>query len=111
MIPPHLTAAHIAEAMRRIIRDGIPPRRRSRNHCLETKDGHRHHLPPKYTISLAHQVATGKLLSSRGQFHGGRESNDFLRSRGFTVIECRCRNSSVRDAEALTLAPPPGWVG
>ena len=60
-IPPHLTAAHIKEAMQRIIRDGIPRTRRSRLHCLVTEDGR--HLPPKYTISLAHQVATGKVVA------------------------------------------------
>ncbi len=63
---------------------------------MVTKDGH--HLPPKYTISRAHQVATGELLPWN-QFHGGRESNEFLRRLGFVVTKCNnCRGSSVRDA-------------
>ena len=91
MIPKAITSAHIQEAVRLIIRDGVPPRRRSRGYCLVTKG---EHLPPKYTIALAYQVATGRLLKVR--FWGGRESNEFLRLRGFTVKKCPC-GGSVRD--------------
>lgn len=87
MIPKHITGAHIEDAIRLIIRDGMPAERRSRGYCLATKDGH---FPPKYTIALAHQVATGALLPS-DRFSGGPESNEFLRGRGFAVIECDCR--------------------
>ena len=87
MIPKHITGAHIKEAIRLIIRDGMPAERRSRGYCLATKDGH---FPPKYTIALAHQVAMGALLPS-DRFSGGPESNEFLRHRGFAVIECDCR--------------------
>ena len=92
-IPEHITSAHIEEAIRRIIRDGVPPTRKSRNHCLATKKGE--HLPPKYTISLAHEVATGKSLRW-DEFHGGPPSNKFLEHRGFDVIECNC-GGNVRD--------------
>ena len=91
MIPKDITRAHIEEAIRLIIRDGVPPRRRSRGYCLVTKGGH---LPPKYTIAVAYQVATGRLLKVR--FWGGREANEFLRRRGSTVETCRC-GGSVRD--------------
>ena len=47
------------------------------------------HLPPKYTIALAHEIATGKFLSS-DQFSGGAESNHFLCSRNFDVTDCAC---------------------
>ena len=47
------------------------------------------HLPPKYTIALAHEIATGDTLSP-SLFSGGPESNDFLRHRGFDVRECGC---------------------
>ena len=87
MIPKRITGAHIEEGIRLIIRDGMPAERRSRGYCLATKDGH---FPPKYTIALAHQVATGALLPS-DRFSGGPESNEFLRRRGFAVIECDCR--------------------
>ena len=89
MIPRRVAREHIEEAIRLIIRYGVPRRRRSRGYCLATKG---EHLPPKYTISLAHQVATGEMLRA-GRFSGGSESNEFLRLRGFTVIKCNCGGS------------------
>ena len=89
MIPELITKTNIVEALRRINRDGISSRRRGRGYCL-VADGK--HFPPKYTISLAHQVATGESLSS-DQFSGGVESNHFLRSHGFNVVECDCGGS------------------
>ena len=94
MIPKHITAAHIKEAIRRIIRDGMPrERRRNQRYCLVTTKGE--HLPPKYTIAMAHEVATGELLRCR--FWGGSESNKFLCGRGFKVIPCPCRSNSIPD--------------
>ena len=101
MIPARITRSHIEEAIRRIDRDGVPSRRRSRDYCLDTNGGH---LPPKYTIALAHQVATGEFLHS-DQFSGGDETNDFLRDRGFDVVECGC-GGGVRDLPIKT-APGP----
>ena len=101
MIPKQITGAHVEEAIRIIIRDGMPPGRRSRGYCLATKG---EHLPPKYTIALAHRVATGELLPS-DRFSGGPESNEFLRRRGFAVIECDC-GGSVRDRPGATLPRP-----
>ena len=89
MIPEVIARAHIVEALRRIERDGIPPRRKSRDYCL-ARNGK--HFPPKYTIALAHQAATGNLLHS-DQFSGGAESNDFLGSFGFDVVQCSCGGS------------------
>ena len=86
MIPPLITEAHIVEAIRRISREGIPRQRRSRGYCL-VADGR--HFPPKYTIALAHEIATGNFLGS-DQFSGGAESNRFLHSRNFDVIGCVC---------------------
>ena len=53
------------------------------------------HLPPKYTIALAYQVATDESLPCR--FWGGSESNKFLENRGFEVRKCCCHGSSIRD--------------
>ena len=86
MIPALITKTHIAEAMRRINRDGVPPRRRARDYCLVTNDKH---FPPKYTISLACQIATGECLRP-DQYSGGAECERFLGSRGFNVVECNC---------------------
>ena len=100
MIPKHITGAHIEEAVRLIIRDGVPPGRRSRGYCLTTKG---EHLPPKYTIALAHRIATGELLPS-DRFSGGAESNEFLRRRGFAFIVCDC--GSVRDGPVAVVPRP-----
>ena len=89
MIPGFITSAHILEAIKRIDREGIPSRRRSRGYCLVANS---RHVPPKYVIALAHRAAAGTLLSS-DQFSGGVESNDFLGSRGFVVVECNCGGS------------------
>lgn len=86
MIPELITKAHVLVAIRRIERDGIPPRRRSRDYCV-VADGK--HLPPKYVIALAHEAATGEFLSSE-VFSGGTESNEFLGRRGSGVVECTC---------------------
>ena len=86
MIPELITKTHVLGAIRRIERDGIPPRRRSRGYCV-VADGR--HLPPKYVIALAHEAATGEFLSSE-VFSGGTESNEFLGRRGFEVVECSC---------------------
>lgn len=104
MIPTHITKTHIAEAIQRIIRDGVPLRRRSRGYCLTTMG---EHLPPKYTIARAHLVATGELLSA-DRFSGGQESNDFLRHRGFAVVECNCSGTVHEGRPAPESPPSPG---
>ena len=101
MIPNNITGAHIEEAIRLVIRDGIPPGRKSRGYCLATKG---EHLPPKYTIALAHRVATGELLPS-DRCSGGPESNQFLRRRGFAVITCDCCGS-IRDGSGSAVPRP-----
>lgn len=101
VIPAHITKTNVAEAIRRILRDGVPSRRRGRGYCLATNG---EHLPPKYTIAVAHLVATGKLLDS-DQFSGGPETNEFLRRRGFAVTECSCRGT-VRDSRPARLSHP-----
>ena len=102
MIPAIITKAHIIEAIRRIGREGVPARRRGRDCCLATNGTH---FPPKYTIALAHEVATGERLSSN-EFSGGAESNGFLASRGFNVVECNCggRNQE-RSATSMSGMP------
>ena len=86
MIPERLTKKNIDAALTRILRAGVPSQRRGRQYCLVV-DGE--HFPPKYTIALAHRIATGEFLNS-DRFSGGRESNDFLERRGFEVVKCGC---------------------
>ena len=107
MIPAFITKIHLTEALRRIVRDGIPPQRRSRKYCLVANGNH---FPPKQAISIAHAVATGEFLSPH-RFSGGVESNDFLRRRGFDVVKCGCgggvEHSSVTSAVGPSLRRYP----
>ena len=102
MIPTEIKRTHILEALQRISREGVPPRRISRGYCL-VKAGH--HFPPKYTIALAHEIATGQFLSSN-VFSGGSESNGFLKARGFDVVECNCGCSHSFDPVISSSDPP-----
>lgn len=101
MIPEFVSSSHVAQAIRRIHKDGIPSRRKSRGYCLVTDRGH---LPPKYTIALAHRLATGEFLSSN-RFSGGVESNNYLERLGFRVDECTC-GGIVLDTGATRVAAP-----
>ncbi len=89
MIPTLITKGHIVEAMLRIGRKGVPPRRKGQKYCVDADGGH---FPPKYTITVAHKIATGKGLRSN-KFSGGTESNGFLKVRGFDIVDCNCGGS------------------
>ena len=103
MIPAHVTKSDIVKAVRRIERDGVPPPRKARGYCLVTNG---RHFPPKYTIALAHDIATGELLGS-DRFNGGAESNDFLRRRGLVVVECGCGGSVEVGGRVTSVSRPP----
>lgn len=100
MIPSFITKANILEAIQHINRKGVPPRRRSRDYCL-VKDGY--HFPPKYTIALAHKIAVGQFLDS-DKFEGGAESNGFLESLGFSIIQCNCGGSNPAVPPSVSLS-------
>ena len=72
---------------------GFP--RKERAEGIAWRKGGRH-FPPKYTISLAHEFATGKFLDP-DRFHGGAESNGFLKRLGFSVIPCGCGGGEAGD--------------
>ena len=97
MIPECITRAHIAEAIQRIMRDGFPPQRRGRGYCL-VADGS--HLPPKYTISLAHQVAMGEWLHP-GQFSGAKSPMGF-----FDVVASKSRGVPAAVVFSMTPSHP-----
>ena len=79
---PSLTRAHIEAAIARIDREGVPARRESTKFQLVV-DGRRY--PPKYVISLAASHAIGRELRPH-EFSGGDETNEVLRSLGFTIV-------------------------
>ena len=102
IIPELISKKNIEVALSNILRDGVPSRRRGRDYCV-VADGE--HFPPKYTIALAHRIAIGEFLSS-DKFSGGKESNDFLRSRGLDVVECSCGGARHDHRSTPVTAPP-----
>ncbi len=77
----NITREHILEAIKEMDSRGVPEGRSSRKFLLEF-DGKEY--PPKYVISLANKYANGHELDP-SEFSGGNESNEFLKSRGFTI--------------------------
>jgi hypothetical protein len=83
MIPHNITEQHILLAIRTIDVGGVPPHRTSTRYLLiyDSKD-----YPPKYVISVANRFANEHDLDPH-TFNGGSETNDFLRRRGFEIVE------------------------
>lgn len=81
MIRGNITREHILKAIKEIDNRGVPEGRSSRKFLLEYEGKE---YPPKYVISLANKYANDHELDSE-EFSGGKESNEFLRSRGFTI--------------------------
>lgn len=78
---PSLTRAHVDAALKRIDREGVPPRRQSTRYQLVV--GAKRY-PPKYVVSLAAAQATGRELDPQA-FSGGDETNSILLALGFVV--------------------------
>jgi hypothetical protein len=83
MIPHNITRKHILQALEKIDQDGVPPNRSARGYELRYLEKR---YPPKYVVALANKYANGYFLSS-DDFGGGSETNDFLASRGFSVLK------------------------
>ncbi len=89
IIPSIIGRDHILKAIHEIDELGVPARRKSTNYCLIHEQ---RHYPPKYVISIASRYATGEELWHHN-FQGGEgygRANEFIRSRGFEVVECKC---------------------
>jgi hypothetical protein len=82
MIPKTIRPRDILAALKKIDKDGIPPARLSKQFSLQY-DGKLY--PPKYVVSLATQISTGKELYPF-EFNGGSETNVFLQKLGFTIV-------------------------
>lgn len=82
-----ITRVNIISAIKEIdrYRYDIPPRRNSKRYDL-LFEGKRY--PPKYVISIAYKYATGEELMPY-EFNGGYETNSFLESKGFQIVEKR----------------------
>ena len=90
MIPSTIKREDIQKALVYIGQNGVPETRKSKRYCLSED----RHYPPKYVVSIAHELATGTRLDWK-QFNGGcgpGDCNDFLKGLGFTVVCCphRC---------------------
>ena len=85
-IPALIRREHILEAVRLIDREGVPRKYLSRGYCVVVNE---RHFAPKYILSRAHEVATGRLLPT-SEFYGGKESNEFLKRRLLRVDQCTC---------------------
>ncbi len=90
MIPENITKTHIIKAIERIDEEGVPPNRKSKKYLLAYNGKY---YPPKYVISLANKYANGRELD-HFEFKGGKETNDFLRSKGFKIVEISDSSSS-----------------
>jgi hypothetical protein len=83
MIPAaQISTEHIRAAIEKIDSEGVPPNRASTK--FEILFNSRKY-PPKYVVSVAAKLATGKELLPN-EFSGGEETNSFLRERGFEVV-------------------------
>lgn len=91
MISSNITREHIIDAIREINRDGIPPRRNSRDFQLIF--GGRSY-PPKYVVSLANRFVNGTELDpSEFITH---EANRFLQRRGFKVVKAPLARPNIK---------------
>ena len=95
MIPPYITRDHVLAAMARIDKEGVPAGRQGAKFEVR-QQGCKY--PPKLLISLAHEEAKGTPLAPV-LFTGGKETNGFLQSLGFTVAR---RGGTVLPAKTVT---------
>jgi 5-methylcytosine-specific restriction protein A len=82
MIPKNIDRNHITRAIEDIDQNGIPPDR----HSVKWSVKHQENLyPPKYLISIANIHANGDDWDP-SEFSGGDETNNFLISLGFNIV-------------------------
>ena len=83
MIPKRIHRSHLLKATQIIDREGVPKRRGSRKYNIIVNG---RQYPPKYLINIAAKLATGKELDHL-TYNGGKEANEFLRARGFSITD------------------------
>lgn len=85
MIPNNIKKEHILLAIKENKKNDTPPQRKSKNYWLVYRN---EYYAPKYILSLANKYVNGKELDST-YFHGGKESNNYLKSLGFIILNKR----------------------
>jgi len=83
MIPDNIKSEHILRAIEEVEESGVPAERDSEKYDLTYN---KKTYPPKYIISLANKYANNNELD-HSAFSGGDETNRFLQSLGFNIIE------------------------
>jgi hypothetical protein len=90
MIPKDvIRREHILKAIQEVQIHGIPPKRLSKKFLLAYGGKH---YPPKYIVSLANKYVKGSALNP-DNFSGGAETNGFLSSLGFNIVEGQSTNT------------------
>jgi hypothetical protein len=91
MIPKNIQREHILKAIQEVKITQIPAGRNSRKFLIAFNGDY---YPPKYVISLANKYANGEELKP-SEFSGGTESNDFLRTLGFKIVEAKMPKKTI----------------
>jgi len=81
MVDKNVDRQSVLNALAFIDLNGVPKKRNSTKYLLYNDNKT---YPPKYTLSIATKIATGKELEPQ-EFNGGYETNSFLESLGFTI--------------------------
>lgn len=112
MINRHLNKHDIIEALTFIDKNGVPSNRRATKYNLYHNDKS---YPPKYVLSIATKIASGRELEPY-QFNGGNETNNFLTTLGFTIREgikslqtLKSKAKSINICTALIQIPSDNW--
>lgn len=83
MVNQQVKKEHVTEALKLIDKNGVPKNRNSTKYNLYYGGKS---YPPKYVLSVATKIASGKELDP-SVFNGGKETNSFLNSLSFTIRE------------------------
>lgn len=83
MIPDNIARAHMLRVIREFDQGVrlVPDKQHSTKFCLAFEG---RHYPPKIVIRWANEIVDGEEL---WEHSGGRESNSFCESRGFSILE------------------------
>jgi 5-methylcytosine-specific restriction protein A len=88
MIPKNINREHINRAIKEIDQNGVP----SDRHSVKWSVKYQENLyPPKYLISIANTYANGDEWDP-SEFSGGDETNNFLNSLGFKIVNMASRS-------------------
>lgn len=78
-----ISGENVLQALNEIDEKGVPEEREATDYWLKYENKT---YPPKYVISIAYKFAMGEQLPA-SEFSGGNESNQFLKSKGFEIIQ------------------------